>query len=638
MPGAPVPGLLPRYMRKRLLAALAPLSLFVLVFGFKLDVVHRFGSDLPRWDQFDAEGLAVFVPLAEGRLGPLDLLTPHNEHRIVWTKLLGLAGLKANGQWDARLQCVANAALHSAIAVLLFVFARGGLPRVTHGPAFLLIALLFAVPLAWENPIAGFHSQQYFLVGFSVAAIWLLPLARPGGIRWWTGVGCMVAALGTMGSGLLAGATVIAILAVRAGIRRDLQGTLTGHWPTILAAGLVVALGAASRVTVSYHDELMAGSVADFVRFTVHCLQWPARSWSWLAIIIWMPTALLAWRLARRKEPEPGEFPLVLLGLAGWVLLQVLATAYTRGADGGMPASRYADTLAFGLLVNGLILFWLGPQVRPGLLRWGFGAAWTLAVLLPGASLAATIYRVDLPGNRRHLEACEENVRQYLATEDSRHLVEPDVPYPSARSLKERIDLPVIRRILPVSVRPALTLEATGDHGPFLLQDNIRPARKYVAPPRPFPPELASLPPLPSRKVWFSDPAAGAGVWSGVPLVFKESRVLRFLVAGRGDARLVLRNAASGDPLAVVNAATLSATAWRIVHVPVRSGMVRLTAESGADGAWLAFSEPVEMAPGSYASWRLVRIGNLIGLAGGGLALLAAFASWYCARTGKTLG
>lgn len=176
-------------MPKRLLSFIIPACLFLTVFGLKLDVIHRFGSDLPRWDQLDAEGLAVFVPLAEGKLRLVDLFRPHNEHRIFWTKLLGLIELKLNGQWDARLQCTVNAALHSLIAVAVFLFARRGLAHRLHAPAFVLIALLFGLPLAWENPIAGFHSQQYFLLGFSFGAIWILAVAAglrplvPGGHR-----------------------------------------------------------------------------------------------------------------------------------------------------------------------------------------------------------------------------------------------------------------------------------------------------------------------------------------------------------------------------------------------------------------------------------------------------------------------
>ena len=112
-------------MKRRLLSVLLPVCLFAVVLGLKLDVIHRFGSDLPSWDQWDAEGLHLYVPWAGHRLGVADFLRPQNEHRIVLTKLLCFAELRLNGQWDARLQCVVNALLHCSLAVLFFCSAGG---------------------------------------------------------------------------------------------------------------------------------------------------------------------------------------------------------------------------------------------------------------------------------------------------------------------------------------------------------------------------------------------------------------------------------------------------------------------------------------------------------------------------------
>ena len=47
------------------------------------------------------------------------MFTPHNEHRVFFTRLYALDVVLANGQWDPRVQQVCNAALHSFTAVLL---------------------------------------------------------------------------------------------------------------------------------------------------------------------------------------------------------------------------------------------------------------------------------------------------------------------------------------------------------------------------------------------------------------------------------------------------------------------------------------------------------------------------------------
>ena len=59
-------------MIRRNLNVLLPACLFFWVLGLKLDVINRFGSDLPMRDQRDAEGLHLFVPWAEHRLGAAD--------------------------------------------------------------------------------------------------------------------------------------------------------------------------------------------------------------------------------------------------------------------------------------------------------------------------------------------------------------------------------------------------------------------------------------------------------------------------------------------------------------------------------------------------------------------------------------
>ena len=189
------------------------LALFCLVFGSKLAVIDRFGSDLPNWDQWDAEGAQMFLPYSQHRLGFLDFFTPHNEHRVACTRALAFGLLLLNGQWDARLECVANAGLHSALALAIFLYGRALLGRRWRGVWFATVAALTALPIAWQNVLGGFHSQQYFLLWFSLAALALLLTAPPWTGRWWGGVACAALALFSMGSGLLAAGVAAAVLA-----------------------------------------------------------------------------------------------------------------------------------------------------------------------------------------------------------------------------------------------------------------------------------------------------------------------------------------------------------------------------------------------------------------------------------------
>ena len=73
---------------------------------------------VPFWDQWDAEAGAVLIPFNECGLSWRAMFTPHNEHRVFFTRLYALDVVLANGQWDPRVQQVCNAAMHSFTAVL----------------------------------------------------------------------------------------------------------------------------------------------------------------------------------------------------------------------------------------------------------------------------------------------------------------------------------------------------------------------------------------------------------------------------------------------------------------------------------------------------------------------------------------
>ena len=333
------------FLRPNLRIAVYAACLFCVVLGLKWATFDRFGSAMPDWDQWDAEAYYAIIPWFEHDHFLQNIFTPHNEHRVVLTKLQNLALTVLNGQWDARLQAVTNAILHSALATALW----------------LLAVALFGLPLAWQNVLGGFHSQQYWLLVTSFTAIVTLPFARPLTLRWWLGAAAATLALLTMGSGLLAAAVVIVVVAFRI-LRCDT--TLRSAWPTLALCAALVAVGAATRVEVDHHAHMKVKTLHDFFFSLLHSLQWPVPSgYDGLAIILWLPWFLVAMSVLRRRAdfspPATVHLAQTITALGGWVLVQLLATAYARGAGADFPASRYMDTLTFGAMVNALCLAWL---------------------------------------------------------------------------------------------------------------------------------------------------------------------------------------------------------------------------------------------------------------------------------------
>ena len=85
--------------------ALLTCCLFALVVGTNWATFARFGSDMPDWDQWDAEGVNLLAPWFENDHFLAHLFEPHNEHRVVLTKLQNLAVVSMAKQWDSRAEC-----------------------------------------------------------------------------------------------------------------------------------------------------------------------------------------------------------------------------------------------------------------------------------------------------------------------------------------------------------------------------------------------------------------------------------------------------------------------------------------------------------------------------------------------------
>ena len=610
---------------------LLTVSLLLMVVGTKLVVVNRSGSDLPEWDQWDAEGLQVLLPWQQGSLGLADLFRAHNEHRIVLTKVLGLAQAAVVGQWDARVQCIVNAFIHASLAAGLFWWGGQSLVPWARAAWFSVLLVLFAPPIAWQNVIAGFHSQQYFLLGFSVAAIWLLPFHQPYSGRWWTGIIALALAFFSMGSGFLAAATIVAVSCLQFLCRNK---TLPAIAPTALVGLAVTAIGWFTRTTVDHHDSLRAQSLGEFFTYLMNSLRWPAGGSGAIAVLIWAPWLIVVIRFLLRAKGSAEALPTRAAALGGWTLLQILASAYARGAGGGEPASRYMDTLGLGLTFNALAAILLCSDrsaQRP--VRWMYCAlalAWTGVVGSGLNKLVRENVVNELEGwvVAYHREG-EERTRAYLATGERVHLESDQIPYPGAGAFIERLNHPELRALLPASVRPPISLsQASG--GGFAATDFGYP--RPAGQPTGLSPET---PERPHGVVFGSFGTEGNGRWESQPLSRPSHHWLRFEVAGNPDSSAVTLRLVDPESKAVLRTvvpASGPAGAWRPAYVEAPDRPFVVVAEDSATDRWLAFTEPVEMARISRWGEIVASRGPVFAVAGSGLAFLAILGSLTALR------
>ena len=364
---------------------------------------------------------------------------------------------------------------------------------------------------------------------------------------------------------------------------------------------------------------MKAKTAHDFLYSMVHNLQWPVpRGEAWLAAaVLWLPWGIVAWRALRERGPV-ARVAQAIAALGGWVVLQVLAPAYARGAGGDFPASRYMDTLAFGMVANALALGWLlsGAVSRlASVARAVLGLAW-VGVLVAGLWQVTPLATVDgLPDNKRYFLKAESNVKAYLVTNDRADLLHDDIPYPGPDSLIERITRPSLRVLMPVSIRPPLPLVGSATAPTFLENRVALRSLDEHSPRHGLSPATA---PLASHPTWGSfgaTGAAGTGEWRSGPLTTLLGGWLKFETAGNlgePDVALELHDATTGALLAEVRPTKVPGNGWRAAYVRAPRVPFVVVARDGSPTRWLAFSAPVEMSNLSHAAWVLVKNGQLI--------------------------
>ncbi len=586
-------------------------ALLLLIFGGRLGLIDRCGSDAPAWDQWDGIGGNLFLPYAGHTLTAADFFKPHNEHRILFTRLLSLGLMRANQQWDNRLETVVNAGLHALTAILLFaMILQWGPRRIAVPLGFPAIALAFTLPFSWENTLFGFQSQFYFLIFFSIASMTLLIMNPPGSRRWVAGWGLGLLSVFTMASGFLAACAVL-IFAVFEGIRFPRRWKAAGV--TAAAAGIIILVGWLLNVGVERHQALRAHSILQLIVAFGQNLSWPNLIWPglhypWLAFFNWLPVLLLAGTYYGQSEGPCAKLErwIILLGL--WVILQAAAMAYARGGS----SWRYMDVLSLGMVVNIIslgLLMMRQPWPRATGVLAAACAAW---ILLCGAgllTLTRQAVREEIPRKMMLANIQRDNIRDFMATGDGRCLrgkSSEEISFPATAPwvLICLLRDPFIRDILPASIRAPLNVAQKKSYGHAFVSNGVNPA---VA--------IAS-----HEKAWgsYSDRGPAAeGAWISQPL---SSRFpwLRFELAGdlgAGYLTMHLVNVADQHKT-TIQPRHVAGTVWQPCIARTPPGEFRIEVVDDHARRWFAFKAPVEVGWLSWLALWLAQKGRVMMMAG----------------------
>lgn len=568
------------------------IALLGLIIGARLWLISGYGSALPMLDQWDAEAAGLFKPWLENTLRWSDLFSPHNEHRIVLTRLLALAILEANGQWDALLEMTVNTILCGLSGLGIAACLLKILGSAYRFPVLAAVTLWLALPYAHENTLWGFQSAFYFLLFFSFLAIWGLGFFPVCSRNWWLGAISAVLACFSTASGFFAAGIVFILEVVRLLSKRR---RFIEAMPTCFVAMAIVALGLCFRVTFLPHEALRAVSPGAGLSVFARSLAWPYCAIPILVVVMYLPWTISSWLMVTTNKPLSHSRREILFGIGLWVIAQGAAIAYSRGEDGNIPiASRYMDILGLGALVNALcVVGFITSLPAAGKRRAAtlvFGAAWIAGLL--GGAVQLSLQKFSSGPGKEALLPMEANVRGYVATHDRKYL-NGDHPYPNANRLAQLLDDPTIRNILPAIVRPALPLTIQSQTADGFIPGGCPPA---VGNP-------------PSEKTWGSYSQAGLEARGSIESKpFRaELPYLQFETAGnpRGATVLSLRDARTGKETRV-RADTRIDDDWRAAMVRVPGSEPAIIARDNSAEDWIAFREPREMGRFSYYTQRIV--------------------------------
>ncbi len=421
-------------------------TIALVIFGTKLWVIHNFGSPVPFWDQWNGEAANLLLPWLKGTLTFSDLFAAHNEHRIVFTRLLSLSLFILNDrQWDPLLGMVINAFFSTVTAVMLVIVLNNFLGKTVQNSILFTVTLLWAIPYAAENTLSSFQSQFYFLLLFTLIALWGL-LYDNFSLKWWIGVLFALAAVFTGASGFF---ILLVFLVIQLYLIVIDVGNRKSHLPTLFISLGIITLALILIVRVPAHDVLIAKSVSEFMLTFGQALAWPWIKNPWISLLLYLPFLSFVIKILwQSKKPSKGE--LFVLALGGWVILQVLAMAYARGAGGALPQSRYMDILALGVLVNLLSIHFL--------VQTGLTCFWHFIIIIGLLSLEFTMLWPTM--QQKQTQSIEKltNTREFLRTGELHLLQKKPLIYPQINILANLLANPQLREILPhrLTVAPLL--------------------------------------------------------------------------------------------------------------------------------------------------------------------------------------
>lgn len=314
------------------------------IFFTRLIIVNIYGVDILFQDEWDYFVDHILIEHFNSNLTVYDFLRPHNEHHVLFTKLLAyFLFIIDNNQIAAYSTLLVQSILPAAVALpFIFWVRQYGLHRVNY----LIIALSFGLPIAVENLFWSVGSQWHFANIAAVSVIYFAakPDRHAGSIFFvifFLSVGYL-----TMVSTLLAGFVAALIFAARYLKNRDIRLI---YYSLLSLTGFLILFLIAPAVS----ENTKPGNFSQFILSLLKSLGTPY----YLGLIFIWPAFLFFFLRKFKYRENLNSVELFPLGIMLYIAAQALAVAYGRGAGGEGPGNRHLDMFvlaypAIALLVS----------------------------------------------------------------------------------------------------------------------------------------------------------------------------------------------------------------------------------------------------------------------------------------------
>jgi hypothetical protein len=281
------------------------------------------------------------------------LFSPHNEHRIFFTRIFNLIIYEILNGWDPKSGMYIQAILPSIIAIILTNFINLYISKIKYLIFhYLLIFIVIGSPYYWENILWSFQNQFYFMALFGIT-FHILYIKRFS-IFTLISIGILqLFILFTVASGVLAIISSIFLTLIKL---IQINNKKKIYWFFLLFYQIIlIMLQSNLWVKVPHHEQLKASSFNDFFNEFLHVLSWPFNTFNEGYIYVWGILILIIFYQMnfiytyKKNILSNNSYFFVGIALLIWAFFQEIAVSFSR-TYANVYSSRYLLTYGFVLI------------------------------------------------------------------------------------------------------------------------------------------------------------------------------------------------------------------------------------------------------------------------------------------------